>query len=257
MGAERGGDPARSLALLWGDRRRSARRSRSDLSVEKIVLTAIGLADAQGLGALSIRQVAQALGAGAMSLYTYIPGKGELIDLMVDAVYAETAKPDDLPGGWRTRLEHVAKENYAMHLRHPWTLQIPAGRPPLGPHAMAKYEFELRAVEGTGLTEVEMDSVVGLVSDHAEGVARRAVEARRQERNSGMTDEQWWQVYEPLLSLVVDRTRFPVAAKVGAAAGAAHGAAYPARHAFEFGLQRLLDGIEVLVGRRANGVDLP
>ncbi|MCG8920586.1 TetR/AcrR family transcriptional regulator [Actinokineospora sp. PR83] len=252
-GVDRGGDPARSLALLWGDQRRSKQRSRSDLSVEKIVLTAIDLADADGLGVLSMRQVAQTLGVGVMSLYTYVPGKAELIDVMLDTVYGETAKPDDIEGGWRPKLELVARENWALRLRHPWMLQIPSGRPSLGPNALAKYEFELRAVEGIGLSDLEMDSVVSLVSDHAEGAARRAVDALRLERGSGMTDEQWWLVYGPLLSSVVDVERYPTAAKVGTAAGSAHGTAYPAEHAFDFGLERLLDGIEALVEHRAMG----
>ncbi len=250
-----GGDPARNLALLWGEQRRSGRKSRFDLSLEKIVSAAVDIADNEGLGALSMRQVGQSLGVSAMSLYTYVPGKAELIDLMVDNVYGETSKPDDVPGGWRVRLDLVARENWALFLRHPWLSQIRCGRPALGPHAMAKYDYELRAVADIGLTDVEMDSVVSLVADHAEGAARRAVDALRMERDSGLTDEQWWRVHGPLLSSLIDAERFPMAVKVGSAVGAAHGTAYPAEHAFEFGLARLLDGIGFLVRARAAGHD--
>jgi AcrR family transcriptional regulator len=75
-----------------------------------IVAAAIQLADAEGLAALSMRQVADHLGVAAMSLYTYIPSKAELMDLM-DAVYGELEQPDDLESGGRPKLEFIAKAN--------------------------------------------------------------------------------------------------------------------------------------------------
>ena len=76
-----------------------------------IVAAAIQLADAEGLAALSMRRVADHLGVAAMSLYTYIPSKAELMDLMMDAVYGELEQPDDLESGWRPKLEFIAKAN--------------------------------------------------------------------------------------------------------------------------------------------------
>lgn len=245
-----GCDPARSLALLWGVRRARRRPGRSDLSVRKIVLAAIGIADAECLSGLSMRRVAESLGVGVMSLYTYVPGKSELIDLMADTVYGEIARRPDPPGDWRCRLGAVARDNYTLFQRHPWLLSMPVARPLLGPHTLAKYEYELQAVAGAGLTEAEMDTVVGLVVHHAAGSARRLVEASRLERDTGMTDEHWWRVCAPLLGAVVDGDAFPTAVRVGSAVGAAHGTAYSAEHAFEFGLQRLLDGIDVLIRTR-------
>jgi AcrR family transcriptional regulator len=248
------GDPARSLALLWRTRERASRKGKPDLSVDRIVRAAIEIADAEGLAALSMRRVAERLGVGTMSLYTYVPGKGELIDVMLDTVLGETARPDDVPGGWRGRLEQIARENFALHQRHPWLLQVVASsRPPLGPNVIAKYEYELRAVDGIGLTDVEMDSVLTLVLGHAQGAARGAVEVAQAERQTGMTDDEWWRVSGPLLEKIFDPRRYPVASRVGAAAGEALGAAYDPAHAFEFGLERILDGIEALVSRRSSG----
>src|SRR6266536_4823913 len=99
------GDPARSLALLWRTSERASRKGKPDLSVEVIVRTAIELADTAGLTALSMRRVAERLGVGTMSLYTYVPGKAELLDVMLDVVYAETTEPTDPT--WRARLEHI------------------------------------------------------------------------------------------------------------------------------------------------------
>ncbi|GAA2318604.1 TetR/AcrR family transcriptional regulator [Nonomuraea roseoviolacea subsp. roseoviolacea] len=244
------GDPARSLALLWRTSERASRKGKPDLSVDRIVRAAIEVADAEGLQALSMRRVAERLGVGTMSLYTYVPGKPELFDVMLDTVYGETDRSDDVPGGWRGRLEHVARENWALYLRHPWLSQVAASRPVLGPHGTAKYDYELRAVDGIGLTDVEMDAVVTLVAGFVHGTARGAVEASQAERETGMTDEQWWAAHAPFLSRIADVSRFPTATRVGEAAGEAMGTAYSAERAFEFGLQRLLDGIEALITRR-------
>lgn len=85
-------DPTRSLALLWRTSERTGRRGKHDLSVGRIVHAAIELADAEGVAALSMRRVAERLGVGTMSLYTYVPGKRELLDVMVDTVHGELAR---------------------------------------------------------------------------------------------------------------------------------------------------------------------
>ena len=158
-----GGDPARSMALLWRRRDGGAPAGRSGISVDRIVGAAIEVADREGLAALSMRRVAEQLGVGTMSLYTYVPGKAELIDVMLDTVMDETARPDSVEGGWRPWLELVARENRNLTLRHPWLAQVSSSRPPLGPGMIAKYDYELRAVDGVGLTEAVMDAVLTLV----------------------------------------------------------------------------------------------
>lgn len=250
-----GGDPARTMALLWGTAKKPTRGPKQGLSVEGIVRVAIEAADAEGLEALSMRRVAKRLGVSTMSLYTYVPAKAELVDVMLDAVMGEATRPADAAdaagGGWRRRLEAVARENRALYLRHPWVLQIAAtSRPPLGPNVMDKYEHELRAVDGIGLSDVDMDSVLTLVLGYVEGAARREVEAARAEERTGKTDEEWWRANAPLLEKVFDAGRYPTAARVGAAAGAAYEAAYDPERAFEFGLQRVLDGIGTFVRQR-------
>ncbi|MFE0149822.1 TetR/AcrR family transcriptional regulator [Nonomuraea sp. NPDC059007] len=244
------GDPARSLALLWRTSDRVSRKGKPDLSVERIVRAAIEVADSDGLQALSMRRVAEKLGVGTMSLYTYVPGKPELLDVMLDTVYGEVERPEDPQGGWRERLSRIARENWRLYLRHPWLLQVATSRPVLGPNVTAKYDFELRALDGIGLTDVEMDAVLTLVNGFVHGTARGAVEAAQAESQTGMSDEQWWAAHAPFLARIGDAARFPTAARVGQAAGEALGGAYSAEHAFEFGLERVLDGVEALIGRR-------
>jgi AcrR family transcriptional regulator len=247
-----GGDPARSIALLWRSRDpRPSRGRKPTLTVDSIVAAAIEIADQAGLGALSMRALAERLNAGTMSLYTHVPGKAELIDLMLDAVLGETARPRDLPDGWRARLELVARENRALIDRHPWMLELVTFRPPMGPGVIAKYDFELCAVEGIGLSDVEMDSVLALVLGYVQASARQALEATLVEQRTGLTDEEWWAAQAPLLEQVLGPDDFPVAGRVGTAASKEYQGLWDPEHSFEFGLQRVLDGIEVLVESRS------
>jgi AcrR family transcriptional regulator len=244
------GDPARSLALLWRGRQRPGR---SGLSVDRIVAAAIEVADADGLPALSMRRVAGKLGVGTMSLYTHVPGKAELVDLMLDKAYGETAPSEQTAGGWRAKLEHIARENWALYHRHPWLMQVTTVRPVLGPNVTAKYEYELRAIDGIGLTDLEMDLVLTLVAGHVEGAARRSLESAQAEQLTGVSDEQWWRARAPILGTLVDYSQYPTASRVGTAAGEAYNSPYNAKEAFEFGLQRVLDGIEALIRTRTAG----
>lgn len=247
-----GGDPARSIALLWGVAKANRRGPKPGLDVERVVRAAVELADAEGLGALSMRRVAEQLGVGTMSLYTYVPAKAELIDLMLDRVIAEVVGGDH-EGDWRARLGSMAQDNWALYRRHPWMLQVATARPPLGPNVMAKYEQDLRAVDGIGLTDLEMDAVVTLVNGYVQGAARGAVEAAQVSQRTGMSDAQWWEASAPILEQVIDGSRYPLGGRVGTAAGEAYGAASDPERAFTFGLDRILDGIAafLVTGSRA------
>jgi AcrR family transcriptional regulator len=244
-------DPARSLALLWGSH---GKPGRSGLTVRTIVSAAIELADAQGLEAVSMRQVAEALKVGTMSLYTHVPGKAELTDLMLDTVYGQLYEdvdaPTRRPGGWRESLRFIAERNWDLYQRHPWLLQLVHGRPVIGPNASLKYEAELRPLDKLGLTDVEMDSVLTLVLTHVEGTARAHATVQRTQRETGMTDAEWWVATAPLLDKVMDPARFPVASRVGTSAGQAYEGASSPAHAFSFGLERILDGVALLIQER-------
>jgi len=245
-----GGDPQRSIELLWGIQERPRRGPKPKLTVAMIVAEAVQLADAEGLPALSMRRIADNLGVATMSLYTYVPSKAELIDLMMDTVHGEVAPPEDTEAGWRARLEYIANANWALYHRHPWMLQVIINRPPLGPLTMTKYERELEAVDGIGLTDLEMDSVVNVVIRYVQGSARASIDASQLAQRSGMTDLQWWEASAPTLAKVVDGTKFPLGGRVGSAAGEEYESAFDPARNFAFGLPLVLDGIEALVASR-------
>ncbi len=245
-------DPARSLGLLW---RTQTRPGRGTLSVDAVVAAATEVADAEGREAVSMRRVAERLRVGTKSIYTHVPGKADLVGLMVDSalgeLYSDVDEPSRAAGGWRGGLMLVARSNWDLYQRHPWLLEVDGTRPVLGPHTTTKYETELRPLDGLGLTDVEMDSVLTLVLTHVQATARALVGVRRTTEDSGMTDLEWWSATAPLLERLIDGSRFPVASRVGQSAGAAFDAASDPVHAMGFGLECILDGVAALIARRS------
>jgi len=245
------GDPARTLRLLWRDPAAVPRHGpRQGLTVDAVVAAATELADAGGLDAVTMRKVARALGVVPMTLYTYVPGKAELLDLMLDAAYAQMPRADTSGQPWRQRLTAIAAENRALFEAHPWAAAISAVRPPLGPGQLVKYEHELSALDGLGLDDVQMDAALTFLLTFVQASARSAADARASQQEDAMDDEQWWAASQPLLARVLDAAAYPTAVRVGSAAGAAQGAAYSPRLAYDFGLQRVLDGLAVLIDGR-------
>ncbi len=243
-----GFDPARTLGLLW---RVDEKPSRTGLSVDAIVNAAIEIADAEGLDAVSMRRVADKLGVGAMSLYTHVPGRGDLADLMIDSaagsLYSSIDEAAESSDGWRDGLRFVAERNWLLYQRHPWLLDAEGPRAVLGPHTNDKYEAELRVIDGVGLGDVEMDSVLTLVLTHVSGTARGLARSNRVRQESAMTDTQWWDAIAPVLERVMDRERYPLSSRVGTAASISYDAASDPVHEYEFGVERILDGVAALI----------
>jgi AcrR family transcriptional regulator len=247
------GDVDRTLALLW--RRtlgtpQGSRGPKQRFTVDEVVRAGIEVADAEGLPAFSMRKVADRLGLKLMSIYTYVPGRSELIGLMVDEVIGEKEFPPH-DGDMRQRLTAVARETWDALHRHPWLLQVEEYRPWIGPNGSAKYEWQLAAIEGAGFTDLEMDQVVTLVSGFARSAARDSIAARRAVEESGMTDAEWWEINAPVLERVMPPNEYPLSARVGTVAGEEYNAVADPERSFHFGLNRILDGLELLLSRTA------
>lgn len=252
------GDARRAMALLWRTSTREPRPGpKPGLSVDAIVTAAIEVADAQGMAALSMRAVGDRLGCTAMALYTYVPSKSELVDLMYDTAIAEVPHDYDLAGGWRPALTAWAEDLLAYYLRHPWVLQVSQARPVLGPNEYAVLDTVLRIMFATGLPPVELRRVTSVVFQLVHGVAKTIAEAREAAGATGTTDDEWWHARSGLLEeLAVDFTeRFPMVAKLAAAGGftmADETQPYQEQASFEMfraGLTMVLDGIEAAATR--------
>ncbi|MCC5575862.1 TetR/AcrR family transcriptional regulator C-terminal domain-containing protein [Microtetraspora sp. AC03309] len=244
MANGRAGDPDHALELLW---RARERESRPGLSLDGIVRAAVELADAEGLAGLSMRKVADRLGFTTMSLYRHVPGRDQLVDLMVDAVLGE--HPDDIADeeGWRARLETAARQAWRIRGRHPWLAEVRGTRHLPGPNAVAHYDYMLSTLTGTALTPAEMLAVVGMVGRFVDAEALRLLEIRHEERRSGMSEADWWGARDTLYDRL---DRYPTISALWEAGG------WDApEDPFEFGLRRLLDGVQVLIGQRDESSD--
>lgn len=245
----------RTLTLLWRRTHgepQGARGPKQRASVDEVVRAAISVADTGGLEAFSMRRVADRLGLGVMSLYTYVPGRSELVGLMVDEVAGEVELPRH-DGTLRERLQAVTRQLWDEYHRHPWLLQVESSRPWIGPHGSARYEWQLAAIEGVGLTDLEMDQVVTLLTGFAQSAARASIASTRTREVSGMSDAQWWEVNALVLERLMDVQRYPLSARVGRVAGEEYGAVSDPARSFAFGVDRILDGLETFLGRRSSG----
>ncbi|MDY7086246.1 MAG: TetR/AcrR family transcriptional regulator C-terminal domain-containing protein [Actinomycetota bacterium] len=245
-------DVDRTLTLLW--RRalgtpQGSRGPKQRFSVDEVIRAGIAVADEEGLPAFSMRKVADRLGLKLMSIYTYVPSRDELIGLMVDEAMGEP----DLPpheGVWRERLVVVARQMWDEFHRHPWLLQVEQSRPWIGPNGSDRWEWQLTAIEGAGFTDLEMDHVITVIGDFTAASARADVDALRAAAQSGISDAEWWAVNAPVLERLMPPDAYPISARVGVAAGEEYNAVRNPERSFQFGLDRILDGLEQLLSSR-------
>ena len=107
-----------------------------------------------------------------MSLYTYVPGRSELIELMIDRVYADHPLPDPALG-WRARTEEWMRATWATYAAHPWLLDYNMARLPVGPHVLDVDEALYAALDAAGFTGAENVALANLVRWQLLGAARR------------------------------------------------------------------------------------
>jgi AcrR family transcriptional regulator len=212
-GQARGGDGARSFwdgyDLLWGvpTEPRAARRASLDRTM--IVRAAIRIADAEGLGAVSMRRIARELQTGAMSLYRHVPDKGALISLMVDEVIGEEQIPAAPSGDWRNDLRQLADQMRALAQRHPWYPEAGAERPPVTPHGVAALDYALSTLDGYGLTIGDRVGIVVTLSTTVTALAINALAEARSRFRAQMTEDEMMSSASAYLAHIVESGKFP------------------------------------------------
>lgn len=248
--AERKGDPVKLVGLLW---RPGVSTGRSGLTPKLITDAAIGVADAEGLDAVTLRRVAEELGVSAMTLYPYIAGRPELIELMFDAVTGQAYADAELPAQkatWPERVRQIVAVNWAHHLRHPWIVDVKPGRPMPGPGTSGKYEIELAGLDGIGLSDLEMEYTLTSLLATVSALAREEIELERGRAASEQSDLDWWNEISPVLTAAMAGREYPVAGRVGSALGEATNKSSDPEGALRHATEMLLAGLATLIRDR-------
>lgn len=172
---------------VWSRPERAARGPAPEHSRAEIAAAGVALADASGIGAVTMRSAAAAIGTAAASLYRYVASRDELVQLMADQVYGEFSLSDNSSGHPVPDLLELARQGLAVYRRHPWLLDVPATGNLPGPNAVAFIERSLAALAGTDLTGPAKLETVGLFS----GVVRLFAQTEIGQRRAGQETAQW------------------------------------------------------------------
>ncbi|MFD4023203.1 TetR/AcrR family transcriptional regulator [Streptomyces sp. NPDC058576] len=206
------------------------------MSLARIVRTAIQIADAEGLSALSLRGAAARLGVAAMSTYRYVPSKDDLVPHMADAAFGEEPYRADAPEGWRARIELGSRTLWSLYRKHPWLARLGSRTRPLG------------ALDGHGLDPTTLFDIHVLLYSPVQGLAVHLEMEADAEASTGQSEDQWMDSRAPALQELVESGRFSTFTKVVAAFEDGYDLRLDAL--FEFGLKAILDGPTSIVERQ-------
>ncbi|WP_372468480.1 TetR/AcrR family transcriptional regulator [Microbacterium maritypicum] len=238
----------RGIALAWGVAANPQRGPKREMSVEKIVDAAVELADAEGIGAVSMAAVAAKLGFTPMSLYRYVTAKDDLLLLMQEQATGLPPASHLEVDGWRARLLALYEAQIMLYLRHPWMLSLPITGSPITPNSSAWLDAGLAALEETPLTAEERLAVALAMTGHARWCGIVLAGYTEQARGSGLTPDEVSAREAELFDRVITAEEFP----------ALHRAIeddvfLSAADPFRFGVERTLDGVAAYIAALERG----
>jgi len=233
--------------LLWGTQQRPKRGPKPSLSLDRIVAEAIALADSEGLANLSMQRLADRLGCAKMALYRYVPGKAELTALMLDGVMSDApdlvaATKNSAEEPWRAQLRAWTVATFEWQCTHPWTLAILLSARPFGPNEVGWFEAPLAALADTALNGPERLDTLMVLSGHARTLAQATVGGHTGDLEEHMARE----LTQTLAARIKD---YPHTLAAFSEAGPPESR----DNALHFGIDRILDGLAVLIATRAPG----
>lgn len=227
---------------LWLRPEQPARGPRLPFTRAELTSAAVAIADAEGLEALSIRRLAAELEARPMAIYSYVTGKDEVIELMVDAVTAEYLAPaGDTGGDWRTQLRNLAERSRRALHRHPWLASLAGGRQAASPNRIALFEQVLTTLDGLGLSMDEMLTVMGMLLSYIHGFVQTELADSEALRRTGLDLKQWMTLQLPYIRSVIDSGDYPMFTRMTTETGRTL-TSFDER--WDYGLERLLDSIQ-------------
>lgn len=210
--------------------------SDAGLSKQRVVVEAVRLADREGVDGLSMRRLAGALGAGAMSLYHYVASKDELLDAMIDIVFEEIELPPE-ETDWQSAMRRVGVSTRQVLARHPWAIGLMESRTSPGPANLRHREAFTACLRKAGFSVLTATHANWLLNSYVYGYALQAASLPfdTADELAEMTED----VYLPQLP----PDEFPY---LNESAAALVAAGYDPAEEFTFGLDLVLAALEPL-----------
>lgn len=244
--------------LLWNDPPRPSRGPKPTLIRADVVQAAIAVADEGELVALTMQAVAQRLGFATMALYRYFPNKEALVDAAVDAAMGTPPQRIGPRQDWRSEVRRWAYAKRNMLCARPWLAELPFVAAPHGPNWLSWHEAFLEAITDTHLSPEDMMDLLNVVHGYVSGSSDTAISlARATARGTSM--QEWAQAVGADLCRAIGDPRYPVLTGIltSQSGGISAASPLPARQgrprtmdeSFDFGLERVLDGIAAYLAR--------
>ena len=225
--------------------RTSTTKQRAQLSKELVLRTAVALAARDGIEALTMRKLADELGAGAMSLYHYVPNKEQLLDGMVDIVFGEIELPST-DVDWKTAMRRRALSTREALNRHRWAVGLMESRATPGPASFALHNAVLGCLREGGFSIEATIQAYSVQDAYIYGFAlqEKSLPFEDAEGGAAVAAEQARQFDEDALAqqTAALEQEFPYLAEV--VAGHVAKVGYDFASAFEYGLDLILDALE-------------
>jgi AcrR family transcriptional regulator len=237
-------DLRRRSELLWENRSRPTRGPKPALTPEDVIQAAIDIADEEGLSAVTMQAVTARLGYTTMAIYRYFPNKEALYDAIVDAGMGLPPPPPAPRGSWRDELTRLAHAKRAMLCARPWLAELPFVAAPHGPNWLSWLEAALDALARTGLSAPDMGQMLSVIDGYTRGASDTAISLARA-RARGVSESEWAAAVGADLGRAIGDPRFPQFAVLLTTPST--GKPRTMDESFDFGLQRVLDGIELYV----------
>jgi len=251
-------DLPRGIALAWGVAANPQRSPKREISIERIVEAAVRIADQEGIGAVSMAAVAKALGYSSMSLYRYVSAKDDLLLLMQEDAMGlppEWGHGTDADSGsedgdlsWRGRVEELYRAQVEIFIRHPWMLSLPSEGTPVTPNSTAWLEAGLAAFAQTPLSNEERLAVTLAVFGQSRWHGMVLSVDAQAARSTGLSPEEVSAREHELFSAVIDEEEFPHVRQA-----VEDELFLSSADPFQFGVARLLDGVETYVAGLERG----
>jgi DNA-binding transcriptional regulator YhcF (GntR family) len=221
-------------------------RAPADLTRARIVQSAIAMADAEGLAAVSLRGVAARLDAPVTSLYRHVKSKEDLLGAMTDAAIGEGTLPAQAPPGWRAPIELAARTHWGVLRRHPWMARtMSITRPMPLANSITYANWVLRALDGRGLDADRRMRIHIVLHAFIQGMAVNLETEADAASETGMSDSDWMDGQLGAFAALAASGRFPAFAAVLEELDA--GFELDLDGLFELGLRSMLDGLERII----------